>query len=226
MQIGTKQQRKCMQKIRRSLFWLWMLCSLAGMYYTAQWTETMQDCLVLYDHLQEQDAGRWLKPLLQEMRAFPVQKVGKTATQWNYEDSYGDPREYGGRRSHQGIDIMAVQDEAGRLPVCSVSDGTVEKIGWLPLGGYRIGIRSASGLYYYYAHLDSYAEGITVGTTVPAGQVIGRMGDTGYGEEGTRGKFPVHLHFGIYYEQEKEEKSLDPFYLLRYVECGKIQEDR
>ncbi len=70
----------------------------------------------------------------------------------------------------------------------SVSDGTVEQMGWLELGGYRVGIRSPGGLYFYYAHLDSYAAGLQKGDTVKAGTLLGYMGDTGYGQEGTRGK--------------------------------------
>ena len=44
------------------------------------------------------------------------------------------------------------------------------------------------------------------------------MGDTGYGKEGTHGKFPVHLHFGIYYNENGEERSLNPYYLLKYLD--------
>ena len=32
-----------------------------------------------------------------------------------------------------------------------------QQIGWLKLGGYRIGIRSKQGYYVYYAHLQQYA---------------------------------------------------------------------
>ena len=53
---------------------------------------------------------------------------------------------------------MAEKNERGWYSVISVSDGVVEKIGWLPQGGYRIGIRSANGVYFYYAHLAEYAK--------------------------------------------------------------------
>ena len=33
---------------------------------------------------------------------------------------------------------------------------------------------------------------------VQAGEILGFMGNTGYGQEGTSGRFPVHLHLGIY----------------------------
>ena len=101
----------------------------------------------------------------------------------------------------------------------SMTDGKIEKIGWLPLGGYRIGIRSPHGGYFYYAHLASYEKYFQTGETVEAGQILGFMGDTGYGEEGMSGKFPVHLHLGIYINpQGKEELSVNPYYVLQAME--------
>ena len=45
------------------------------------------------------------------------------------------------------------------------------------------------------------------------------MGDTGYGtEEGTKGKFPVHLHLGIYVYDKGQEISVNPYPALKYVE--------
>ena len=50
-------------------------------------------------------------------------------------------------------------------------------------------------------------------------QILGFMGDTGYGEEGMSGKFPVHLHLGIYINpQGKEELSVNPYYVLQAME--------
>ena len=102
-------------------------------------------------------------------------------------------------------------------------------IGWLELGGWRIGITSENGIYYYYAHLDSYAP-LSVGDTVTAGQLLGFMGNTGYSKvEGTKGKFDVHLHFGIYVTDEngkrwepeefiEAELAVNPCYLLKTIE--------
>ena len=39
-----------------------------------------------------------------------------------------------------------------------MTDGVIQSKGWLPKGGYRIGILAPSGGYFYYAHLDSYAD--------------------------------------------------------------------
>lgn len=144
---------------------------------------------------------------------FPVELGLSGGEAVGFEDSFGDARSFGGDRTHEGCDIMAGDCPAGYLPVISVSDGTIENIGWLKLGGYRIGIRSRGGIYYYYAHLDSYANGLALGEQVQAGQLLGYMGDSGYGAEGTRGQFPVHLHFGIY--TGAAEKSQNPYWLLK-----------
>ena len=105
-----------------------------------------------------------------------------------------------------------------------MTDGMVEQMGWLKLGGWRIGVRSDSGIYYYYAHLDSYADGIVKGSRVRAGDVLGFMGSTGYSTvEGTSGKFAVHLHVGIYVSTAtQEELSVNPYYLMRYLEKGHV----
>lgn len=168
--------------------------------------------------MKECNASEFVMDLLEDAECFPVQKDSLNNEKYFYENGYGGERTYGGNRKHEGIDILTSNNRPGYFSVCSVSDGTVEKIGWLKLGGYRIGIRSDNGMYYYYAHLDSYADGIAEGKRVKAGEVIAKMGDTGYGTEGTHGKFPVHLHFGIYYNQDGKEKSLNPYYLLKYLD--------
>lgn len=137
-----------------------------------------------------------------------------------YENSWMFERNYGGVRGHEGTDLIPPENMSGHYRVVSMTDGVVEKVGWLPLGGYRIGIRSPSGGYFYYAHLDSYSRDFWIGETISAGTVLGKMGDTGYGEEGTRGKFDVHLHLGIYIQTDlKEELSVNPYWVLRYIQC-------
>ena len=46
------------------------------------------------------------------------------------------------------------------------------------------------------------------------------MGDSGYGEEGTKGKFPVHLHVGICPKTNLSEEELwiNPYPFLRLIE--------
>lgn len=147
---------------------------------------------------------------------FPVPKSHKTDEWVTYTDSWGYDREYGGKRRHEGTDIMAKINSPGIYPIIAMCDGVIESMGWLELGGYRIGIRSSSGLYYYYAHLDSYASDICVGSNVKAGQFLGFMGNTGYSKvEGTKGKFAVHLHLGMYMDVDGSEISYNPYYILK-----------
>lgn len=158
--------------------------------------------------------------LLADMQYFPV-PVSTTGFDWvSYVDSWGYERTYGGERAHEGTDVMAGQNRAGIYPVLSVCDGTVTNIGWLELGGYRIGVTSENGIYYYYAHMASYADGIREGDSVSAGQLLGFMGNTGYSKvEGTSGKFDVHLHFGIYITgPDGGELAVNPYYFLKNLE--------
>lgn len=135
-----------------------------------------------------------------------------------YENSFMEPRDYGGKRAHEGTDLFGKVKKAGYYPVLSMTAGVVENIGWLPLGGYRIGIRAPSGGYFYYAHLSEYEREFETGDEIDAGEILGFMGNTGYGYEGTYGKFPVHLHLGIYIETPHyEELSVNPYYILKAV---------
>ena len=138
----------------------------------------------------------------------------------SYEDSWMTARSFGGERGHEGTDLMLSPDRRGIFPVLSMTDGVVEKQGWLPQGGYRLGIRSDRGIYYYYAHLYDYAEDIEEGTIVVSGQLLGFAGDTGYSNiEGTVGNFPVHLHVGIYYNDTKgQETAVNPYPFLQGLE--------
>ena len=123
------------------------------------------------------------RALLRDMECFPVRKDRRGKVSWDFEDGYGAPRTFGGKRSHEGVDIMASKDQPGCLQIQSVCDGVIEQIGWLKLGGYRIGIRSKQGYYVYYAHLQQYAPDLRKGSKVKAGDYLGLMGNTGYGPE-------------------------------------------
>ena len=147
------------------------------------------------------------------------------AGNYSYGDSWGAERTYGGERRHEGTDLMDGGMGRGFFPVVSVSDGLVEHVGWLELGGWRIGIRAPGGAYFYYAHLSSYDHEFEVGDEVHAGELLGFMGDSGYSKvEGTVGNFAVHLHFGIYLRTDHyEELSVNPYWMLRFLEDKKVK---
>lgn len=162
----------------------------------------------------------------EELELFPIpQSITHPLYQAAFEDSWMSDRTFGGARGHEGTDIMLDPDERGLFPVLSMTDGVVEKRGWLPQGGYRIGIRSAGGIYYYYAHLYDYAEGTEPGADVVAGQLLGFAGDSGYSNiEGTVGNFPVHLHVGIYYnDAQGAETAVNPYPFLLSLETVRME---
>ena len=114
----------------------------------------------------------------------------------------------------------------GFYPVLAMTAGTVEQVGWLEKGGWRIGIRTPSGAYFYYAHLYSYSRSWQTGDTVQSGTLLGFMGDSGYGSEGTVGMFDVHLHLGIYIPTEHyHELSVNPYWILRFSESFRTRAD-
>lgn len=139
--------------------------------------------------------------------AFPIPK----GYNYSYRNTWGDARGFGGRRIHEGTDIFT---DYG-TPVRSTQYGVVELKGWNKYGGWRIGIRDIYNRYHYFAHLNGFAEGIEVGDIVEAGQTIGSVGSSGYGPPGTAGKFPPHLHYGLYKDDGKKEWSFDPYPYLK-----------
>ena len=159
-----------------------------------------------------------------DVEYFPVaEPSNRSDAAVTFEDSWMFGRSYKGERGHEGTDIMAAVNERGLYPVVSMTDGTVKNKGWLELGGWRLGIETERGAYFYYAHLDSYAD-IEVGDEVKAGDFLGYMGDSGYSrEEGTTGNFPVHLHMGIYLYPDGREVSVNPYGVLRYAEDRRVR---
>ncbi|MGH2703020.1 MAG: M23 family metallopeptidase [Actinomycetota bacterium] len=164
------------------------------------------------------------RALVLEGRAFPVLR-----SNWysviNFRNDWHAPRmrfENGRWRQigvHEGNDVMA---EPG-TPVVAMTDGVVERVGWLFYSGWRVGVRGADGRYWFYAHLSEFEPGLAEGRTVQAGQALGRVGNTGYGTDpGHSDEFVAHLHVGI---QEPDGTWTNPFPLLRslYRKTVKLQ---
>lgn len=123
--------------------------------------------------------------------------LAKSFSYHDYDD-FGNSRNYGFKRKHLGHDMMG---QTG-TPIVAVEGGKIVEIGWNQYGGWRIGIRSHDNKrFYYYAHLRQnrpFSEGLELGDSVIAGQVIGYMGRTGYSlKENKNMDCDPHLHFGL-----------------------------
>lgn len=125
-------------------------------------------------------------PLADKHYVFPV--VGPA----EYGDTYGAFRSDVAGDWHHGDDIFVPLG----TPVVAVASGTINRVGWNPVGGWRVWVRDGSGDEFYYAHLSGYAPHDLHTNRVRAGEVIGFVGNTG-------DAFTTvpHLHFEIHPRQ-------------------------
>lgn len=141
------------------------------------------------------------------------------ATYYAYSDTMGASRYWDGVTfGHDGTDIPAPYG----TPIVAVASGTIIRYGWNTLGGYRLTIEldDHPGYKFYYAHLSGYAPGLYEGKHVKKGQLLGYVGSTGEGPEGTYGKFIDHLHFTIY---DRNWNAINSYPLLKYWEGNKAK---
>ena len=113
---------------------------------------------------------------------FPVQGL------CSYENTWHAPR--GNGRKHLGVDIIAKE---GKL-LYAVADGTITKLyteASDKLAGNGVRLTMADGTSFFYGHMQKIADGMTIGTKVKAGQVVGYLGKTG-------GTTTPHLHLEVH----------------------------
>jgi murein DD-endopeptidase MepM/ murein hydrolase activator NlpD len=105
----------------------------------------------------------------------------------DFSNDWGYPRS--GGRTHQGNDVFASRG----TPVIAIDDGRVVRMNTQDqgLGGLTVTYRSSDGSEWYNAHLHTIASGLTVGSSVSAGDTIGTVGNTGKART-----TPPHLHLG------------------------------
>jgi len=142
-----------------------------------------------------------------QLAAFPVQGP------CSFENTWHAPR--GGGRLHLGVDIIAKE---GNL-IYAVADGTITKVystATDKLAGNGVRLTTADGTYFFYGHFKSVAEGISVGTKVKAGQVIGYNGKTG-------GTNTPHLHFEVH---PQGGEAIDPTAIVAAVDSCNVTAPR
>ena len=139
---------------------------------------------------------------LPTLQAFPVQ--GRCG----FTDSWHAPRP--GGRKHEGVDIIGARG----LAIYAVADGVITRmLTGGALSGNSIRLTIADGTYFFYAHLDGFAAGLTAGQTVRAGQIIGYLGSTGATSN--------HLHFEVH---PKGGAAVNPYPLVKAVDACNVTE--
>ena len=190
-------------------------------YYYEVYNAVLGGMLGEYEIESNDGSGKWIKK-------YGLKAYSPIAMGFPYQDydDFGASRSFGYKRPHLGHDMMG---QIGTPIVCTES-GYVEALGWNRYGGWRIGIRSFDGKrYYYYAHLRQnrpYAEGLSQGDIVTAGDVIGYMGHTGYSDkENVNNIETVHLHIGLELIFDESQKDSDneiwiDFYQIAQFLCA------
>ncbi len=123
----------------------------------------------------------------------------------NFTDTWLQARP--GGRQHEGVDIMGVKG----LALYAVVDGTITKMYGADsvLSGNALRLTTSDGTYFFYAHLDSFAPGIAIGSVVKAGQIVGYMGATGHAGS-------PHLHFEVH---PKGGAAVSPYPVVKAVDA-------
>jgi murein DD-endopeptidase MepM/ murein hydrolase activator NlpD len=123
------------------------------------------------------------KAILKVASPFPVAGPAKFSHDWGF------PRYTPTPHLHKGTDVFA----AFGTPIVTSESGRIIKKGTAGAGGISVWVKGDGGNAYYYAHLQSWVRGLTVGQRVERGAIIGFVGDTGNAEGGS-----PHLHFEIH----------------------------
>jgi murein DD-endopeptidase MepM/ murein hydrolase activator NlpD len=141
---------------------------------------------------------------LPTIQVFPVQGRCSFSNTW---------QEARGTRLHEGVDIIAPK---GNL-IYAVVDGTITKVyNNASLTGNGVRLTQPDGTYFFYAHLDTIAPNITVGTAVKAGQILGTNGATG-------NTTTPHLHFEVH---PRGGAAIDPTPIVAAVNACHVTEVR
>ncbi len=151
-------------------------------------------------------AATALKPAIRLSQAgvlmFPMNPLPKCALS---KTSFGQPRPPD--RTHEGIDLMAsLGQEIYAADNGTITRMTIDGAANATLSGNAMYLTMPDKTYYFYAHLSRFADGLTAGTVVTRGQLIGYVGDTGDPGPGN-----YHLHFEVH---PKGGAAVNPYPLL------------
>ena len=88
----------------------------------------------------------------------------------------------------------------------AVADGTLNRVGTLPISGNRLWLKTERGDAFFYAHLSAFGPEAVSGRKVKAGTLLGFVGNTGDAEP-----TPPHVHFEIHPgDKQGDRPARDP----------------
>lgn len=152
-------------------------------------------CAVSADHHRYWDDEYQVADLgASRVEVLPIPVYGFGLSQ--LDQNFGDPRD-GGTRTHEGLDMVVPRG----TPIASPTEAVVMRTGDGSDSGIYIRTANPGGEQFVYMHLDAIAPGITPGTRVQRGEIIGFVGNTGNASGGG-----AHLHFEI-----RKNGAMDPF---------------
>jgi len=154
--------------------------------------------------------------LLSEIRFFPI-PLGfdnEFEPSYMYGDSFDTRNIMLANPRAGGTNIFDRENVPGRIPVVAVASGTVTAAGFTNTFGYRIEILGERGTVFTYSHLYMISDGVRLGQTIMAGELLGSIGNTGFaGAQHARGRAPAQLRFTI---SPQTRLTLDAFYINPY----------
>lgn len=126
----------------------------------------------------DQDGASLIRPFLKAPLAYNRISSGYTHARFHPVTQRTSP--------HLAIDYAAPTG----TPIRAVGDGVITQYGWFGGYGNYVDIRHNGTYQTQYAHLSAYADGLTVGSSVTQGQIIGYVGSTGFSTG-------PHLHYQV-----------------------------
>ncbi len=112
-------------------------------------------------------------------------------------------------RADWGFEEMTAE-ELDELLTRSKTQGYTDAAALDRFRGRQVWIDHGGGIVTRYAHLGEIAPGVGEGMTVPVGQVVGYVGDSGTPEALTEPGTEMHLHFEIRVDESYLGKGLPP----------------
>jgi murein DD-endopeptidase MepM/ murein hydrolase activator NlpD len=124
---------------------------------------------------------------------------------YSFGNSWGAARS--GGRTYTACDILAARG----TPCVACVSGTISRVNATDtgLGGITIWLGGYNGYSYYYAHLETIALGVQVGTSARAERTVAYVGSTG-NAGGCN-----HLHFAMY---PGGGVAVNPYATLRFYD--------